>query len=157
MDDCQLPACNAGHRYCLDGLTQDVLREMNERHVAIGHFPIRAAVLGDLLSRINKKQLTTKSAREVFAALLAEGHERAVISSHHIDQIIAEKGLALVTDTGEVEKAIDEVLAKNPKIAADFKGGKQGAIGPLIGQVMKQVKGADPQAVREMIVNKLQG
>jgi aspartyl-tRNA(Asn)/glutamyl-tRNA(Gln) amidotransferase subunit B len=148
--------CGDGKMAC-NWVTQDVLREMNERHWSIAQFPLRAAVLGDLLGRIVKKQITTKSAREVFAALLAEGTERHVISSQHIDQLIAEKGLALVTDTGEVEKAIDDVLAKNAKVAADFKGGKQGAIGPLIGQVMKAVKGADPQTVREMIVKKLQG
>lgn len=152
-------------KLCGDGkqaanwVTQDVLREMNERHVAIAEFPLRAAVLADLLSRINKKQISTKSAREVFTALLAESAkgEKIVISSHHIDQIIAEKGLALVTDTGALDQAIDDVLAKNAKIVADFKGGKQGAIGPLIGQVMKAVKGADPAGVKERIIQKIQG
>lgn len=147
--------CGDGKQAC-NWVTQDVLREMNERQLAIHEFPIRAAVLADLISRIGRKQITTKSAREVFMELLTEMPDRGVISSQHIDQIIAEKGLALVTDPGELDRAIDEVLGRNPKAAADFKSGKQAAVGALIGQVMKAVKGADPQVVRERIVAKLQ-
>ena len=80
---------------------------------------------------------------------------RRPISSSHIDQIVAEKGLAIVTDTGELERVIGEVVGKNPKAVADFKSGKQAAVGALIGQVMKQAKGADPQTVRTMLVEKL--
>lgn len=146
--------CGDGKQAC-NWVTQDVLREMNERHLAIGDFPVRAAVLGNLLERIIKKQITIKSAREVFMELLVENPSRRPISSAHIDQIIAEKGLALVTDTGELERVIGEVIGKNPKAVADFKSGKQAAVGALIGQVMKAVKGADPQAVRTMLIEKL--
>jgi aspartyl-tRNA(Asn)/glutamyl-tRNA(Gln) amidotransferase subunit B len=62
-----------------------------------------------------------------------------------------------VTDTGELDRVIAEVVGKNPKAVADFQSGKQAAVGALIGQVMKQVKGADPQKVRELLVAKLQG
>ena len=146
--------CGDGKQAC-NWVTQDVLREMNERHLTINHFPIRAAVLGNLLERITKKQITTKSAREVFMELLVENPDRRPISSGHIEQIIAEKGLALVTDTGELERVIADVLGKNPKAAADFKAGKQAAVGALIGQVMKAAKGADPQTVRSMLVEKM--
>jgi len=146
--------CGDGKQAC-NWVTQDVLREMNERQLVIGAFPIRAAVLANLLERINKKQITIKSAREVFLELLVENHSRRVISSAHLDQIIAEKGLAIVTDTGELERVIGEIVGKNPKAVADFKAGKQAAVGALIGQVMKQVKGADPQTVRTMLVEKL--
>ena len=50
---------------------------------------------------------------------------------------------------------IDSVLAANAKIVADVRGGKQQAFGALIGQVMRQTKGADPQAVREMLAAKI--
>jgi aspartyl-tRNA(Asn)/glutamyl-tRNA(Gln) amidotransferase subunit B len=136
-------------------VTQDVLREMNERNLTIDRFPIRAAVLANLLERIHKKQISIKSAREVFIELLVENSSRRPIASSHIDQIIAEKNLALVTDSGELERAIAEVVGRNPKAVADFKSGKQAAVGALIGQVMKAVKGADPQTVRTMLVEKL--
>src|SRR4029077_17429003 len=121
----------------------------------IGQFPIRAAVLANLLERIGKKQITIKSAREVFMELLVENPSRRPISSAHIDQIVAEKGLALVTDTGELERVIAEVIGRNPKAVADFKAGKQAAVGALIGQVMTAAKGADPQTVRGMLVDNL--
>jgi aspartyl-tRNA(Asn)/glutamyl-tRNA(Gln) amidotransferase subunit B len=146
--------CGDGKQAC-NWVTQDVLREMNERNLMITHFPIRAAVLGNLIARITKKQITIKSAREVFMELLVENPDRRPISSGHIDQIIAERGLALVTDTGELERAIAEVIGKNPKAVADFKSGKQAAVGALIGQVMKSVKGADPQTVRTMLMEKM--
>jgi aspartyl-tRNA(Asn)/glutamyl-tRNA(Gln) amidotransferase subunit B len=87
--------------------------------------------------------------------LLAENPDRRPISSAHIDQIVAEEGLALVTDTGELERVIAEVIGKNPKAVADFKAGKQAAVGALIGQVMKSAKGADPQTVRTMLMEKM--
>ncbi len=146
--------CGDGKQAC-NWLTQDVLREMNERNMSIRDFPIRAAVLAGLLIRINKKQITIKSAREVFLELLVENRSRHPISSAHIDQIIAEKGLALVTDTAELDRVIAAVIGKNPKPVADFKAGKQAAAGALIGQVMKAVKGADPQTVREMLIDRL--
>lgn len=146
-------------RGCGDGkqasnwVTQDVLREMNERHLAIGDFPIQAAVLAGLLKKITDKQITTKSAREVFVELMAEPPES--ISVKRIDEIIATRGLAIVSDSGELQTVITAVVAKNPKAVADFKGGKQAAVGALIGQVMREIKGADPQSVRELLIQTL--
>ena len=86
-------------------------------------------------------------------AALAEEPKPASVA--RIDEIIAVKGLAIVQDTGAIEAAIAGVVEKNPKAVADFKSGKQAAVGALIGQVMKQVKGADPASVREMLIKKL--
>lgn len=146
-------------RACGDGkqvanwLTQDVLREMKQRDQAIAQFAIRPEVLAALLGRINQKQITIKSARVVFEDLLAEADEsgQAALPAR-IDEIVQSKGLAIVQDTGAIDAAISAVLARNPKAIADFNAGKQNAIGALIGQVMKEVKGADPQAVREKLL-----
>lgn len=133
-------------------ITQDVLRELNDRQLTIATFPVPAPVLADLLGRVHRKELTLKSAREVFAALLQSG-EPANIAQ--IGQIIAEKGLAIVQDAGAIDAAIAQVIAANPKPVADFKSGKAQAAGALIGQVMKLVKGADPQGVRERLLEQL--
>jgi aspartyl-tRNA(Asn)/glutamyl-tRNA(Gln) amidotransferase subunit B len=135
-------------------VTQDVLREMKERKLTIDEFFIPADVLGELLKRINAKQITIKSAREVFQELLDNAGTNEV-SVARIDQIVAERGLAPVSDTGKIEGVIDAVLAKNEKAVADYRGGKQAAIGSLIGQVMRELKGADANAVRELLVKKL--
>jgi len=72
-----------------------------------------------------------------------------------IDEIVAEKGLAIVEDTGAIDAAIAAVLARSAKAVADFKGGNEKAIGALIGQVMKAVKGADPATVKEKLLAEL--
>jgi aspartyl-tRNA(Asn)/glutamyl-tRNA(Gln) amidotransferase subunit B len=136
-------------------VTQDVLRETNDRKLTIDRFPIPAAVLGGVLKRIVDGKMTVKGGREVFAELLALPTDQ--VSDAAVERVIAEKGLLLVTDTGAVDQAIDAVLAdpKHAKAIADVRGGKQQAAGPLIGQVMKHLKGADPKAVRERILERI--
>jgi aspartyl-tRNA(Asn)/glutamyl-tRNA(Gln) amidotransferase subunit B len=151
----EVAALTGDGKLACNWVTQDVLRELNERQVAVTEFPVRAAVLADLLGRVQRKQLSTKSARELLAALLAQAQSRQVISAQHIDALVAEMGLQMVSNTEQIETVINDVLARNARIVADFKGGKQGAIGPLIGQVMKAVKGADPQAVRDLLVARI--
>jgi len=147
-------ACGDGKQAC-NWTTQDVLREMNERRLSIDEFPIRPPVLIEILKQINAKKITIKSGREVFLELLNESSEREPTPAR-VEEIIAEKGLGLVADTGQLEGVIDAVLAKNPKAVADFRGGKQAAVGALIGQVMREVKGADPGTVRQMLLERLQ-
>lgn len=138
-------------------ITQDVLREVKQRGQSISEFAICPDLLGALLQRINQKQITIKSAREVFGDLLVEADstsEPPLVG--RIDEIVAAKGLVIVQDTGAIDAAIAAVLERNPKAISDFKAGKQNAIGALIGQVMKGLKGADPQAVREKIIAAMQ-
>ncbi|MFO0918282.1 MAG: Asp-tRNA(Asn)/Glu-tRNA(Gln) amidotransferase subunit GatB [Planctomycetaceae bacterium] len=147
-------------RECGDGkqaanwVTQDVLRELKERSLSIGEFAIGTGALASLLRKINAKQITIKSAREVFLDLLS-GERESAATAAEIDAIITAKGLAIVQDTGALETAMADVIAKNAKAVADFQAGKQQALGALIGQVMKAVKGADPQTVRELLAKKL--
>ena len=136
-------------------LTQDVLREMKERRLDIAAFPITADVLGAILAKVAQSVITTKAARDVFLALLAEADNEQPIDVARINALIAEKGLATVNDTGAIDAAIAAVIAKNEKAAADVRAGKLQAIGPLVGQVMKDLKGADAKVVRQMIIDSL--
>jgi aspartyl-tRNA(Asn)/glutamyl-tRNA(Gln) amidotransferase subunit B len=147
-------ACNDG-KQAANWVTQDVLRELKERGQTISEFALGSNVLAALIGKINAKQITIKSAREVFLDLLNVEDRTSPATVAEIDQLIASKGLAIVQDTGAVDAAIAEVIAKNPKAVADFQAGKQAAVGALIGQVMKACKGADPQTVRELILQKL--
>ncbi|UCB44246.1 MAG: Asp-tRNA(Asn)/Glu-tRNA(Gln) amidotransferase subunit GatB [Dehalococcoidales bacterium] len=71
-------------------------------------------------------------------------------------EIIDEKGLSQITDSGEIEEAISQVLAANPQAVADFKGGKETALKFLVGQVMKSTRGrANPQQANELLIKKL--
>ncbi len=146
-------------RDCGDGkqaanwVTQDVQRELNERGLAIDSFRISAPVLGTLLQRIVAGELTNKGAREVFAVFLDESQPLPEVPD--VDRVIEAKGLKPVTDSHAITAIIDAVLDRNAKIVADVQGGKQQAVGPLIGQVMKELKGADPKQVRELLLKQI--
>ena len=82
-----------------------------------------------------------------------EQSEQAAL--RQIDRLIEERGLAVVSDSGELEAVIGAIIEKNPKAVADFQAGKQAAVGSLIGQVVRDVKGADPKLVRQMLIEKM--
>ncbi|QDT83466.1 Asp-tRNA(Asn)/Glu-tRNA(Gln) amidotransferase subunit GatB [Gimesia chilikensis] len=132
-------------------VTQDVQRELNERGCQVADFPIRPEVLAALLQKVEASEITIKSARTVFQVLLEEDAPCV----DRIQAVIDEKGLGLVSDTGELEAIVEAVVAKNEKAVADFQSGKQAAVGALIGQVMREIKGADAKVVRELLINKM--
>jgi aspartyl-tRNA(Asn)/glutamyl-tRNA(Gln) amidotransferase subunit B len=74
------------------------------------------------------------------------------------DEIIAKKGLKQISDSGAIEKIVDEVLAANAKQAEDYRSGKEKAFNSLVGQVMKRTQGkANPAQVNEILRRKLAG
>ncbi len=133
-------------------VSQDVLREMNDRRWSIGEFPIAAPVLGALLKQIVAGEISVKSGREVFASLLAEADEDQTPTVERINALISERGLKIVRDTGAMDAAIQAALAESAKAVEDFRAGKQQALGAVIGKVMKSLKGADAKAVRERVI-----
>ncbi|MCH7988635.1 MAG: Asp-tRNA(Asn)/Glu-tRNA(Gln) amidotransferase subunit GatB [Planctomycetes bacterium] len=141
-------------------VTQDVLRELKERQLPFDKFPLPPAGLAELLKKITANEITTTSARQVFDQMVTENVEVPGIETWQpgmidIDKIIQEKGLAIVTDTGELEEIVHAVIAQNQKAVEDFQAGKQAAVGALIGQVMREIKGADPKTVRQMLIEKM--
>ncbi|QDT30860.1 Asp-tRNA(Asn)/Glu-tRNA(Gln) amidotransferase subunit GatB [Thalassoglobus polymorphus] len=148
---------------CRDGkqaanwVTQDILREMKERSFEISEFPIHSELLGTIIQRVVDKKITNKSGREVLGVLLEDADEERELTLSRVDEIIQERGLEIVSDTGALDEAIQAAIAESPKAVEDFKAGKQQAVGALIGKVMRVAKGADAKAVREMIIKKLQG
>ncbi|QDT19379.1 Asp-tRNA(Asn)/Glu-tRNA(Gln) amidotransferase subunit GatB [Gimesia chilikensis] len=142
--------CDNG-KQAANWVTQDVQRELNERSCQIADFPIRPEVLAALLQKVEASEITIKSARTVFQVLLEEDAS----SVERIQAVIDEKGLGLVSDTGELEAIVETVVAKNEKAVADFQSGKQAAVGALIGQVMREIKGADAKVVRELLIKKM--
>ena len=148
-------SCGDG-KQAANWLTQDVQREMKERNQSIGEFSIRPPILAAILERIHKKQITIKSAREVFLALLSDATDNSIAPTvEQIDAIVESRGLRILQDTGAMDAAIAAVLAHSAKAIADYKAGNEKAVGALIGQVMKAVKGADPQTVREQLLAKI--
>jgi len=104
--------------------------------------------LAELVDLVDSGKISSKIAQEVFAEMFETGATPG--------SIVEKKGLSQVSDTGALEKFCDEVIAANPKIVEDYRGGKVAAINSLKGQVMKLSKGkANPGLVGEILEKKL--
>ena len=121
---------------------------LNERGIGIGQSPVSAEQLRGLMERISDGTVSMKIAKEVDDAMWAgEGDA---------DAIIEKRGLRQLSDTGAIEKLVDEVLAKNAKQVEDYRAGKDKAFNSLVGQVMKATQGkANPAQVNEILRRKL--
>lgn len=129
-------------------VTQDVARVMNERHLSIEEFPIRPRTLADLIKRIKAGDFDTSKGREIFGELATTGKS--------IDQVVAEKGIKKV-DESELVELCRDLLAANPRIVADVKGGKAQAAMSLIGQAKKRNPNVNPARVKEICLELIEG
>ncbi|MDR2875711.1 MAG: Asp-tRNA(Asn)/Glu-tRNA(Gln) amidotransferase subunit GatB [Methylobacillus sp.] len=125
-----------------------VAAKLNEEGRAIADSPVTSAQLAALLTRIHDGTISGKIAKDVFAAMWAGEGEA--------DAIIDRQGLRQVSDAGAIEKIVDEVLAANAVMVAEYKSGKEKAFNGLVGQCMKASKGkANPAQVNEILRKKL--
>ena len=121
---------------------------LNRDDLDITDSRISAAQLAGLLKRIQDGTLSGKLAKQVFEAMWAGEGEA--------DAVIEVRGLKQMSDSGELEKIIDEVMAANAQSVAEFRAGKEKAFNALIGQVMRATKGkANPQQVNDLLKAKL--
>ncbi len=126
----------------------DLSATLNKENQDISASRVSAAHLAALLARIQDGTLSGKLAKQVFEAMWAGEGEA--------DAIIEAKGLKQVSDSGEIEKIIDQVMAANTKSVEEFRSGKEKAFNALVGQVMKASKGkANPQQVNDLLRQKL--
>jgi aspartyl-tRNA(Asn)/glutamyl-tRNA(Gln) amidotransferase subunit B len=128
----------------------EVLRVLKETGKTVSELPIGPKHIADLVVRIEDKTINGKIAKDVFAEM--------VVSGRSVDQVIDEKGLRQVTDTGAIDAAIAAVLAANPNELEGYRGGKEKLFGFFVGQVMKETKGkANPGAVNDLLKKALAG
>lgn len=129
-------------------ITGELSAMLNKENREIGDSPVSAAFLAGLIRRIGDNTISGKIAKEVFAAMWnGEGDA---------DAIIEKKGLKQITDTGAIEKVVDEVLGKNSKQLEQYRGGQEKLFGYFVGQVMKATEGkANPAQVNELLRKKL--
>ncbi|NSX16972.1 Asp-tRNA(Asn)/Glu-tRNA(Gln) amidotransferase subunit GatB [Cupriavidus taiwanensis] len=132
-------------------LMGDVASQLNREGIAIDAAPVKPAQLAKLLSRIADGTVSNNTAKkDVFPAMWAGEH------GGDADAIIAAKGLKQMSDSGELEKIIDDVLAANAKSVEEFRSGKEKAFNALVGQAMKATRGkANPAQVNELLRKKL--
>lgn len=128
----------------------ELLGALNKDGMGLSESPVSAEMLGGMIKRIKDNTISGKIAKQVFAAMW-EGEGDA-------DTIIEAKGLKQVTDTGAIEKIIDEVLANNQAQVEQYRGGNEKVLGFFVGQIMKASQGkANPGQVNQLLKAKLQG
>ena len=129
-------------------LMTEVLRVVKEKQIKIDSFPISPKNISLLVELVSNKTLSSTMAKEVFNEMLSVNESP--------NEIVKRKGLTQVSDTGELEKIILEIISKNPEQVEKYKNGKTSVIGFFVGEVMKSTKGrANPQIVNELLKNNL--
>ncbi len=135
-------------KLCANWQAGELSAALNREGLPIEDSRIGAPALGLLLKRVADGTVSGKTAKEVFDAMWA-GEGGA-------DEVIERRGLRQISDSGEIEKLVDEVLAANAKQVQDYRAGKEKAFNSLVGQVMKATRGkANPAQVNDLLKRKL--
>ena len=127
----------------------ELSRRLNAQDLGIGQSPVDATSLAKMIARIADGTISNNGAKQVFDALwTGEGQD--------VDEMIEGKGLTQMSDSGELERIIDDVLAANTRSVDEFRAGKEKAFNALVGQAMKATKGkGNPSQVNELLKKKL--
>lgn len=129
-------------------VTGALLGQLNKTGLELNDSPLSAEDLAGLLARIQDNTISGKIAKTVF--------EHMWNGAGTADQVIEEQGLKQVTDSGAIEKMIDEVIAANPEQLEQYRAGKEKLLGFFVGQVMKLSKGkANPAELNRILKDKL--
>jgi aspartyl-tRNA(Asn)/glutamyl-tRNA(Gln) amidotransferase subunit B len=121
---------------------------LKEKGVGIAESPVSAESLSKLLDLLKDDTISSRIAKDVFEIMVNKGAEA--------DVIVEEKGLKQITDTGAIEAAVDDVIAKSPEQVGQYKSGNEKIAGWFVGQVMKATQGkANPPLVNQMLKDKL--
>jgi len=120
----------------------------NAREIEVAVLPISPAQVAKVIELVGAGTLSTALGRQVVDAVLETGDD--------VEQVIAERGLAVVSDTSALTEAADAAIAANPDVAEKVRGGKLPAVGVLVGSVMKATRGqADAATVRAILLERL--
>jgi aspartyl-tRNA(Asn)/glutamyl-tRNA(Gln) amidotransferase subunit B len=125
-----------------------VLADLNERKIGIAEFEVGPERLAELVRLVDKGKIGANVGRDVLQKMVETGADAA--------SVVKEEGLEQISDEGELDSVVDRVLAENEKMVQDYRGGKQAAIGALMGQVMRLTRGqADPKLANRLLRRKL--
>lgn len=137
-------ALGANPKKVSNWLMGETMRLMKEHSLDADKLTFSAKHLAKLIEMVDNKVINSNVAKEVFEKIFTDDIEPETYVNEH--------GLATVNDEGALKKVVEEVIANNPKAIEDYKGGKEKALGALVGQTMKAMKGkADPGTVNQML------
>ena len=126
----------------------ELLHLLKEANREITDSPVSAAHLAELLRLIAEGSVSGKMAKDILAEMFTTGKTAGAL--------VSEKGLAQITDEGQIAAIAREIIAANPKQVEQYRGGKTATLGWLVGQVMKATRGqANPQVVQEVLKKEL--
>jgi len=135
-------------KICSNWVMGEVLGALKDKKMTIAACPVSPELLAGILIRIDDNTISGKIAKTIFEEIWQTGKPA--------DQIIEEKGLKQVTDTGAIEAIVDEIIAANSGQVAEYRSGKEKLMGFFVGQVMKASKGkANPGMVNQLLKKKL--
>ena len=141
-------ATGADAKQCANWIIGEVSAQLNRDSLDIDKCPISPQQLNGMLKRIADGTISNSGAKEVFRTMWAEGGEA--------DAIIEAKGLKQVSDTGALEKIVDEIIAANADKVAEYRSGKDKLFGFFVGLAMKASKGkANPAQMNDILKKKL--
>ena len=130
-------------------LLSDVSRILNEKELEPDEIPFRSENLAEMISLIDKGTISTAIAKKVLEEMFINGENKP-------SKIIKEKGWIQISDEGAIKEVVLKIIEANPQSVADYKAGKQKAIGFLVGQAMKETKGkANPQMLNKMFAEEM--
>ncbi len=129
-------------------ILNNLLSELKKKNLTIHTSHIKAEWVGELINLINDKTINTSIAKIVFEKM----SEECLSPS----EIIQKHNLIVKIDTNEIEKIIDNVLVSNQKMVDEYKSGKVSVLGHFMGQIMKQLKGADAKSINQLLRTKLE-
>jgi aspartyl-tRNA(Asn)/glutamyl-tRNA(Gln) amidotransferase subunit B len=128
----------------------EMLRLQKESGEPVSAWKLKALQLAELLGEVERGTISANAGKDVLGEMFRTGKAASAV--------IAEKGLAQVSDSGAIEAAVDEVLARSASEVASFRAGKTQVLGFLVGQVMRAMKGkGNPQRINEILRQKLSG
>ncbi len=129
-------------------MTQDLAALANAAHIEPPEGKVTPKHLADVARLVDDGTISTAGAKAVLEEAFASGRE--------VEEIVEDKGLRQVSDTGALGALVDEVIAENPEPAEQFRAGKEGALQFLVGQLMKKTRGsANPQVARDLLRERL--
>jgi len=139
---------NSNAKLCANWVMGELSGALNKEQLDISQSPISPEELSLLVERISDNTISGKIAKDVFKALWNQ--------EGSVDQIIDSKGLKQITDTGEIEKIIEEVISNNSAQVDQYRSGNEKILGFFVGQIMKATNGkANPKQVNDILREKL--
>ena len=131
-------------------IVQNLTAVLNEREISPADVRLKPRQLADVIRIVEDGTVSVTAGKQVL--------EEVVTTGKPAEQVVEERGLRQVSDTGALEAWVDEAIAENPGPVEQFRGGKEGALNAVVGQVMKKSRGsANPKLVQDLLRQRLSG